>query len=61
MDYETIAILPTLSFLFYKQNGITIPLADKGLKIELPNVIKIYGNKKTMRQIMHLINKFSFI
>lgn len=50
-----------LIFLFYKQNNITILLANKSLKIELLNNIKIYENKEVIKQITHLINKFLFI
>lgn len=39
---------PILPFLFYKQNGIIIPIANIGLETELLNSIKLYADKETI-------------
>lgn len=54
------AMLPTLSTLFHKHNGISILLSGD-LKTELPNGIKIYRNKKAGNTITCLVNKYPSI
>lgn len=61
VDHNAIATLFILSLLFYKCNSITIPLVNIGLKIKLPNSIKIYANKETVDQITCLVNKYLLI
>lgn len=58
IDYNAIAIVPILLFLFYKRNGITILPASINLKTKFLNGIKIYKDKKTIEKIMYLINNY---
>ena len=58
IDYNAIAIVPILLFLFYKHNGITILPVSINLKTKFLNGIKIYKNKKTIEKIMYLINNY---
>lgn len=61
IGYDAASTFPVLLFLFHKRNGITIPLADKGLETELPNGIKIYGDGEVVRKLTQLVNKYSTI
>lgn len=56
-----VAILSTSFLLFYKRNGIIIPPIDERLEIKLLINIKIYGNRKIVKKITHLINKYLII
>lgn len=61
IDHKTAITLLILSFLFYKQNDITILPANISLEMEFPNGIKIYKDKEAVEQITHLVNEFSSI
>lgn len=61
MDHKATTTPPTLPSLFYKRNGITIPLADVDLETKLPNSIKIYRDKKANIQITSFVNEYSLI
>lgn len=61
MDHKIIITLLTLHYIFHKRNGIIILPADISLEMELPNGIKIYGNKQAVKQITNLVNDYSSI
>ena len=61
VDHDAASTPPTSPLLFHERNGITIPLADAGLEIGLPNGIKIYGDSQAVEKITHLINKYPLI
>lgn len=61
VDHKIAFLSLILHLLLHKHNGITISPTDIGLKTKLPNGIKIYKNKKTIKQIINLVNKYPFI
>lgn len=50
----------TLPIIFHDHNNISIPLV-RDLEMELPNGIKIYGDKETVDTITCLVNKYPSI
>lgn len=54
-----VGLTPPISpLLFHKHNGITIPSADEGLEIDLPNGIKIYRDGEAVEELTQLVNKY---
>lgn len=60
VDLDVASTTPTLLVIFYDRNGISI-FPAKELETELPNGIKIYGNKEAVDIIMQLVNEYSSI
>lgn len=50
-----------LPFLFYERNVINILMANTSLEIELLNGVKIYKDKKAVKEITPLVNKYLLI
>lgn len=61
VNYEAVVTPFALLFLFHKYNGIIILPNNTILKTELSNGIKIYRNKKAIKQITNLVNEYSLI
>ena len=61
MDHDAASTPPTSPFLFHERSGITIPPADTCLEIELPNGIKIYGNRQAVEKITCLTDEYPLI
>ena len=61
IDHDFTSTLLTSPFLFHERSGITISPADVGLETELPNDIKIYGNRQAVEKITRLVNEYLLI
>lgn len=61
VDHKAVATTFILSFLLHKYNDITILPTNIRLETELPNGIKIYKDKKVVKQIINLVNKYLVI
>ena len=59
-DLDVASTPPTLPTIFHDRNGISIPPAGD-LETELPNGIKIYGDKEAVDAITRLVNEYPSI
>lgn len=56
-DLDVASIPPISPTIFHDRNGISIPPA-RDIKIELPNGIKIYGDKEAVDTITRLVDNY---
>ena len=59
-DLNVASTPPTSPTIFHDRNGISIP-PTRDLEIELPNGIKIYGDKEAVDAITCLVNEYPLI
>lgn len=61
VGHEAASSPPISLPLFHERSGITIPPNGTSLETELPNGIKIYGDKDAVEQITRLVNEYPSI
>ena len=61
VDHDSASSPPISPILFHEWSGITILPANTGLKTELSNGIKIYGDRQAVEKITRLVNKYPSI
>lgn len=59
--FNSATFLPSNQLYFYLRSGITMPTTDASIETQLDSNVRVYKNRKTVKEITQLVAKYAFI